>query len=211
MPHSVRQFAEVTEGEALPTRTIPVTRATLVHYAGASGDFNPIHHDEEFARAAGMPDGDRLESSRTANGAEAYADAVEGRIAAIEAPQQEALDHEPDEADEQLDLMGRVFSTLEIFRPEIFEAPLDQLVRATASRRERAEQERAQQIAQQQIAQQQAEQQRPHGATSGMHASGAGFGRALSQLSGRDRSARPAQRRVGRMSPAASGGRGAPP
>lgn len=46
------------------------------------------------------------------------------------------------EADEQLDLMGRVFSTLEIFRPEIFEAPLDQLVRATASRRERAEQDR---------------------------------------------------------------------
>lgn len=33
----------------------PLTRTDLVRYQGASGDFNPIHHDEEFARAAGMP------------------------------------------------------------------------------------------------------------------------------------------------------------
>jgi acyl dehydratase len=33
----------------------PITRTDIVRYAGASGDFNPIHHDEEFARAAGMP------------------------------------------------------------------------------------------------------------------------------------------------------------
>ncbi|GAA2638560.1 dihydroxy-acid dehydratase [Dactylosporangium fulvum] len=32
----------------------PLTRTDLVRYQGASGDFNPIHHDEEFARAAGM-------------------------------------------------------------------------------------------------------------------------------------------------------------
>ena len=56
MPQSVRQFAEVTEGEALPTRTIPVTRATLVHYAGASGDRNVIHWDERTAQAVGLPD-----------------------------------------------------------------------------------------------------------------------------------------------------------
>ncbi|GAA1852949.1 dihydroxy-acid dehydratase [Pseudonocardia ailaonensis] len=33
----------------------PVTRTDIVRYAGASGDFNPIHHDEEYARAAGYP------------------------------------------------------------------------------------------------------------------------------------------------------------
>lgn len=33
----------------------PVTRTDLVRYAGASGDFNPLHHDEGFAREAGLP------------------------------------------------------------------------------------------------------------------------------------------------------------
>lgn len=33
----------------------PLTRTDLVRYAGASGDFNPIHHDEGFARSAGLP------------------------------------------------------------------------------------------------------------------------------------------------------------
>jgi acyl dehydratase len=37
------------------TRVGPLTRTDIVRYAGASGDFNPIHHDEEFARGAGMP------------------------------------------------------------------------------------------------------------------------------------------------------------
>jgi acyl dehydratase len=32
-----------------------VTRTDLVRYAGAGGDFNPIHHDDEFAREAGLP------------------------------------------------------------------------------------------------------------------------------------------------------------
>jgi acyl dehydratase len=32
-----------------------VTRTDFVRYQGASGDFNPIHHDEEFARASGYP------------------------------------------------------------------------------------------------------------------------------------------------------------
>ena len=31
-----------------------LTRTQIVQYAGASGDFNPIHQDEEFAKAAGM-------------------------------------------------------------------------------------------------------------------------------------------------------------
>jgi 3-hydroxybutyryl-CoA dehydratase len=34
----------------------PLTRTDFVRYAGASGDFNPLHHDAEFARAAGLPD-----------------------------------------------------------------------------------------------------------------------------------------------------------
>ncbi|MER7433597.1 MaoC/PaaZ C-terminal domain-containing protein [Pseudonocardia alni] len=33
----------------------PLTRSHIVRYAGAGGDFSPIHHDEEFARSAGMP------------------------------------------------------------------------------------------------------------------------------------------------------------
>jgi acyl dehydratase len=33
----------------------PITRTDIVRYAGASGDFNPIHHDERFATAAGFP------------------------------------------------------------------------------------------------------------------------------------------------------------
>jgi acyl dehydratase len=36
-------------------RVGPVTRTQIVRFAGAGGDFNPIHHDEEFARAAGQP------------------------------------------------------------------------------------------------------------------------------------------------------------
>ena len=33
----------------------PLTRTDLVRYQGASGDFYPIHHDEPFAKAAGLP------------------------------------------------------------------------------------------------------------------------------------------------------------
>lgn len=33
-----------------------LTRTDLVRYAGASGDFNPLHHDARFAAAAGLPD-----------------------------------------------------------------------------------------------------------------------------------------------------------
>jgi acyl dehydratase len=46
----------LVEGGLGPEITVgPITRTDIVRYAGASGDFNPIHHDEEFARAAGMP------------------------------------------------------------------------------------------------------------------------------------------------------------
>jgi acyl dehydratase len=44
-----------TEGTALPERTFgPLSRTDFVRYQGASGDFNPIHHDESFARSAGF-------------------------------------------------------------------------------------------------------------------------------------------------------------
>lgn len=43
-------------GDALPPRTVHVTRSTLVQYAGASLDRNPIHWDERFATAVGLPD-----------------------------------------------------------------------------------------------------------------------------------------------------------
>lgn len=36
-------------------RVGPVTRTQIVRFAGAGGDFNPMHHDEEFARGAGQP------------------------------------------------------------------------------------------------------------------------------------------------------------
>ena len=43
-------------GDQLDTVTHePLTRTDIVRYAGASGDFNPIHHDEGFATAAGFP------------------------------------------------------------------------------------------------------------------------------------------------------------
>lgn len=44
------------KGDALPQRSFgPITRTDIVRYQGASGDFNPIHHDEEFAKSAGFP------------------------------------------------------------------------------------------------------------------------------------------------------------
>lgn len=43
-------------GDTIPPLTKPpIERIQLVRYAGASGDFNPIHVDETFAKAAGYP------------------------------------------------------------------------------------------------------------------------------------------------------------
>ncbi|MDX3071763.1 MaoC family dehydratase [Streptomyces sp. NPDC088354] len=49
-------YDEVEVGTELPARSFPVNRATLVQYAGASGDFNPIHWNERFAKEVGLPD-----------------------------------------------------------------------------------------------------------------------------------------------------------
>lgn len=50
------RVSEVREGDELPTLRVSVTRADLVRYAGASGDFNPIHWNERIAKAVGLPD-----------------------------------------------------------------------------------------------------------------------------------------------------------
>jgi acyl dehydratase len=49
-------YDEVEVGTELPPQTFPVDRAALVRYAGASGDFNPIHWNERFAKEVGLPD-----------------------------------------------------------------------------------------------------------------------------------------------------------
>ncbi|MEU7640861.1 MULTISPECIES: MaoC family dehydratase [unclassified Streptomyces] len=49
-------YDDVEVGAELPAQAFPVTRATLVQYAGASGDFNPIHWNEKFAKEVGLPD-----------------------------------------------------------------------------------------------------------------------------------------------------------
>ena len=43
------------EGQRLETCAYRVTRADLVRYAGASGDFNPIHWSDRIARSVGLP------------------------------------------------------------------------------------------------------------------------------------------------------------
>jgi acyl dehydratase len=45
----------VQPGDAIPELEVTPDRHLTVRYAGASGDFNPIHVDEEFARSVGLP------------------------------------------------------------------------------------------------------------------------------------------------------------
>jgi len=46
---------ELTKGTELPSKTFTITRADLVRYAGASGDFNVIHWNERMATEVGLP------------------------------------------------------------------------------------------------------------------------------------------------------------
>ncbi len=48
-------FDDVSEGDEAPEIVHTLTRTDLVRYAGASGDYNPMHHDEVKATAAGQP------------------------------------------------------------------------------------------------------------------------------------------------------------
>ena len=49
-------YDELEVGTALPEQRFPITRADLVRYCGASGDFNIIHWNERIAKAVGLPD-----------------------------------------------------------------------------------------------------------------------------------------------------------
>ena len=50
------RYDEVEVGTELPPLQVPLQRADLVRYAGASGDFNPIHWNQRFATEVGLPD-----------------------------------------------------------------------------------------------------------------------------------------------------------
>ena len=55
-PSETLYFEDLSEGDTAPELKIDdVTRGHIVRYAGASGDFNPIHHDEPLAQRLGNP------------------------------------------------------------------------------------------------------------------------------------------------------------
>jgi len=49
------QYEDVNVDDEAPALRHTLTRTDLVRYAGASGDYNPMHHDEVQATAAGQP------------------------------------------------------------------------------------------------------------------------------------------------------------
>ena len=48
-------FASLAVGDVVAERAFPLTRDSLVRYAGASGDFNPIHYRDDVAASVGLP------------------------------------------------------------------------------------------------------------------------------------------------------------
>jgi acyl dehydratase len=48
-------FEGLEVGQVVAERDVEITRDTLVRYAGASGDFNPIHYNDVFAQSVGLP------------------------------------------------------------------------------------------------------------------------------------------------------------
>lgn len=48
-------FEQIAVGDVVAERSLHLTRDTLVRYAGASGDFNPIHYRDDVAQAVGLP------------------------------------------------------------------------------------------------------------------------------------------------------------
>jgi acyl dehydratase len=48
-------FDDLAVGDVVAERAFPLTRDSLVRYAGASGDFNPIHYRDDVAASVGLP------------------------------------------------------------------------------------------------------------------------------------------------------------
>ncbi len=48
-------FSTLAKGDTIGSKTVALSRSDLVKYAGASGDFNPIHINERFATQVGLP------------------------------------------------------------------------------------------------------------------------------------------------------------
>ena len=48
-------MTELAVGDVVAERSVHLTRASLVRYAGASGDFNPIHYSDDIAVSVGLP------------------------------------------------------------------------------------------------------------------------------------------------------------
>jgi acyl dehydratase len=48
-------FEQLAVGDVVAERDLLLTRDRLVRYAGASGDFNPIHYRDDFAQSVGLP------------------------------------------------------------------------------------------------------------------------------------------------------------
>ena len=49
------KFADLTVGDVVAEKSFEITRDSLVRYAGASGDFNPIHYRDDVALSVGLP------------------------------------------------------------------------------------------------------------------------------------------------------------
>ena len=54
-PIATLRYDKISEGDEAPSVSHELTRSDLVAYAGASGDFNPMHTDEVAAKKAGLP------------------------------------------------------------------------------------------------------------------------------------------------------------
>ncbi len=49
------KLAELAVGQVVAEKSFDISRDSLVRYAGASGDFNPIHYRDDIAKQVGLP------------------------------------------------------------------------------------------------------------------------------------------------------------